>query len=127
MKKIPFDLQKALAGAKIVARDGSEPEQWFYFDKAVKDGYKIICVFEGRLFLYDDNGKELDYFFKDADSDKDLFLAVETVTKWINVVKVSGNNYVGGNFLYDTQEEAKEYVKRHDKPYTQTIPVEIEL
>ncbi len=84
MNKKPFDLQKAIAGAKIVSRDGREVEQFFYFDKATQAKFPIGVVFKGDGVLYGYNVKGEGVSEQlgeiNINNEYDLLLAPETVT-----------------------------------------------
>lgn len=75
----PFDLEKALAGAKVVTRDGREVTQLTKFDTC-RD-WCLIGLLDGDFRSYDVNGK----YKRNEESDKDLFMAHEKQSIWVNV------------------------------------------
>jgi hypothetical protein len=126
MNKKPFDLQKAIAGAKMIAEFSNgeikEVEQYFYFDK-IKATRKLIVAIDGVDYWITDWGEG----FAGSDGAFQLYLALETVTKWMNFYKTSGGIFwVYDETLYDSFEQAKENV-RADYNYSQTVPITIEI
>jgi hypothetical protein len=77
-----FDLEKALAGEKVVTRDGQEVTQVTLFKGVRKDGGKSICaLIDGLIYLFYEDGsytKELEYW-------PDLFMAPKKLSGFINV------------------------------------------
>lgn len=72
MKTIPFDLEKALAGAKVVTRDGRIITGLHLFQN-VADRYPLYGVIDGKIHGWTPSGR----FAGDSDFIADLFLAVE--------------------------------------------------
>lgn len=69
----PFNLEEALAGTPVITRDGIPVKQLTYF-KDVKNHYPILGIVEGRLFSWDELGKNRCY-----GSNYDLFIADESL------------------------------------------------
>src|SRR5574343_623882 len=71
----PFNLEKCIAGEKVVTRDGDKVEMPTYNKNASAD-CRLACWVNGDLVSYTDSGK----FFDDGeDSDFDLFMAEPTL------------------------------------------------
>lgn len=64
-----FDLERALAGDKVVTRDGREVVQIFYADKACLSS-KVIVVIDNHVSCYYSNGN-----YGSSNSDYDLLMA----------------------------------------------------
>jgi hypothetical protein len=75
----PFDLEKALAGAKVVTRDGREVTQLTRFD--VYGNYPLIGIINKQRESFQLNGQ----FGDNKESNWDLFMAPEKKSIWINV------------------------------------------
>src|SRR5271165_532339 len=86
----PFNLNEALAGAKVVTRNG-KPVTEFKLFSLVDDSetQPLRVVVGGYIEAYTAEGK---YYASATESEYDLFMEVKTATKWINVYKtwVSG-------------------------------------
>ena len=91
----PFDPVAAMAGAKVVTRDGQS--------------VRIICIDAGSRFpvvglvggepcLYGNSGN---YYCDSDTAELDLFMTPVMVTKWINIYHESTTGYI-----YDSKEEA---------------------
>lgn len=100
MKKlIPFDLEKALAGAQVCYTNGKglEREDWHYFKNSVSK-YPLRT----HHFSYSTEGKYI------VDGDKELrvglMLEVDVVEGWANIYKNGPNIYLGS--IYISKEEA---------------------
>lgn len=72
MKKLPFDLAKALAGAKLVTREG-KPALNFRKDPNPSNGYNWRADVGSNYFFYKDDGRGLI-----GDWEFDLFLLDES-------------------------------------------------
>lgn len=100
MDKKPFNLERALAGDKVITRDGREVVQLFYADKASEDNEKVIAVVDGIIEKYQTNGA---YYSHETEYRHDLFMAPTTVKveRWVNV-------YADGHsFTHTTKEQAE--------------------
>ena len=93
-----FNLEAALAGAKVVTRDGSEVTQLvkFNIDKA---GYVLYGVLESEVHSWLINGR---YFIVDRDNN-DLFMAPNIQSIW--VARVGDGIRIGA---HPTKKECKE-------------------
>lgn len=76
MKKLPFDLEKALAGEPVVTRDGRKVEQIVWLDKFQSD-YNVFAVVGGGVnqFLIDGSINK-----STVGTDLDLFMKPKTIT-----------------------------------------------
>jgi hypothetical protein len=76
-----FDLEKALAGEKVVTHDGQEVTQVVLF-KPVKGGCESICaLIDGCIRAFYEDGN---YNIKGDKSDMDLFMAPKKLSGFIN-------------------------------------------
>lgn len=125
---IPFDIEKAKAGAKVVRRDGREVRILL---SHLKGDYQVLGLIEisnteKKLCTFTKNG----LYWIGQISTHDLFLKVpkpkkKTVTKWVNVYKTDNGVYAG-MFLYSSKEEAQNYKERKTCIDTVSITYEIE-
>jgi hypothetical protein len=94
----PFNLEAALAGAKVVTRDGSEVTQLvkFNIDKA---GYVLYGVLKSEVHSWLINGR---YFIVD-EANNDLFMAPNIQSIW--VARVGDGIRIGA---HPTKKECKE-------------------
>src|SRR5271157_4724435 len=109
----PFDLQKALAGAKVVTLHGKAVNNFVYFSTASK--FKVIAQIEGdaELKTFTESGK----YCPDLVTGKDLFMATTKKTGYINVYNdwdardlgtTFGLGLKTGNLIFATKELADE-------------------
>ncbi len=108
MKKLPFNLEKALAGEPVVTRDGREIEQIAHFPTAISKHELFACV-SGFVNSYCIDGKthrEDGVSGVNADSNLDLFMKQKTIT--VNGFEVpaplDSDRDVEGYFLASTSE-----------------------
>ena len=82
----PFNLERALAGDKVVTRDGREVVQLFYADKVIDDNDKVVAVVDGLVETYTPDGF---YYSTKKECIFDLFMATTTVKveRWVNMYK----------------------------------------
>ena len=72
MKKVKFDLQKALAGAKVVTRDGQKVTELHHFKTST--GFYVVCaIIAGDRRWYTNNG----FYVNGDESMLDLFILEE--------------------------------------------------
>lgn len=126
----PFDLQKALSGAKLVTRDGREVTEFIHDPCPNGSAYNYLAYIGNTTYGYSENGK----FYVDGsyDHELDLFLAEPSAplpparTMWVNVYRLE----VGRPFhtidedLFPTKEDAMKSVE-DDPYYYATLPIEI--
>ncbi|MBX4189716.1 hypothetical protein KW791_00240 [Candidatus Parcubacteria bacterium] len=96
----PFDLAKALAGEKVICRDGKEVTEIKKFKNASNP---LVCYFE-KIDLFSTHN--LDGRHPD-DSQLDLFMAPTTRTYWANVCRAENHNI----YLSDIYRHEKEVIK----------------
>ena len=121
----PFNLEEYLANPskKVVTREG-KPAKILYTD--ARGEYPVIALVEHYqetfdiAFSFTKDGK---WCTDGTNSNKDLFFAPEKHEGWINLYK-SGNGWSLGTSIWQTEEEAKEWVGAAD--YTTTIKIEWE-
>lgn len=111
----PFNLERAVAGEKVVTRDGREVTQLTKFD-AKDTTYALIGVVDASLQSWTLEG----VFEKGETSNADLFIAPKTVKRWVNFYSD------GTTISFDSKESAKEVNCWHSKPIAIAVPVEFE-
>ena len=117
MKLEKFDLGKALNGAKVVTRDGREVTELTKFD--IPGPYPVLGVVEGVISNWTIDGSFLPPF----EENRDLFLAVEPQSIWVNVYKSNdGDLHLG--ISHNTKEEA---IINHTAGYIKTIEITEEI
>lgn len=78
----PFNLEEAIKGMPVITRDGREVTQLKFFEDVNLN--LIVGVVSRNIWSWNIHGK-LDSLR--GDSDKDLFMAEEKKTIWINIWK----------------------------------------
>lgn len=80
-QRIPFNLERALAGDTVVRRDGVKVSEVLRF-KGGNISKPVISLSEnGGFFLHTEDGK----LFGDSVDQRDLFMAPKTKTVWVNL------------------------------------------
>lgn len=100
----PFDLEKALAGAKVVTRDGREVSEIVLLKTLRSGRFPVITVVNGMREEYAMDGT---YNEEKSESNYDLFLATEIKTGWIGIFSALEGcscSYCSSN-VYETAEE----------------------
>jgi hypothetical protein len=122
MKTKPFNLEKALNGAKVVTRDGREVTQLTKFE--ARGCWELYGVVEGDVENWDNNGEARILEAHEGD----LFLAVEPQRIWVNVFKGKYGNLYVGFATYDSKEIAIRCMDASDpESYIKTIEITDEL
>ena len=78
MKLLPFNLQRALAGDKVVTRGGREVTQLTRFD--CKTSFTVVGVMDGAVHTWKEDGR-----YVEQSSRYDLFMAPKTIKRWVNI------------------------------------------
>jgi len=102
-----FDLQKALAGERVISRAGKKVTQVTIFD--VNNYFLLAAVIEGELLKFLLDGKVNS---SGEESPNDLFM--DETGSWINLFynKTEDLVWLGVN-RYKTEEEAQEHLTDH--------------
>lgn len=101
MKLLPFDLQRALAGDKVVTRDGTiVPELFLCNQEKYNDPiiHPLAARINGSFFTFKLDGR---YHRENRFSGYDLFMAPKTVKRWVNFYGTQKA------FHYDSEVKAK--------------------
>jgi hypothetical protein len=115
----PFDLASALEGKKVITRSGKFLEDFHYF-KSYKGDCPIYGTIDGSICSFYLVGK----YSTIGESAYDLFMAPETVTKWVNIYRTESVRFsVGSLFLYDSIEKAKSEAGRN----CITVPITFDI
>lgn len=105
----PFNLEQALAGAKVVTRWGAEVTQLHLFNAS--HSIFVLCgVINDKLLYFQKDGS---YHDKSSQSDYDLFMYSEKKEYWINVYKLDNGTIHTTGISFKTKAEA-----RLNKEYT---------
>lgn len=99
----PFNLEKALAGDKVVTRGGQEVVKIVHFKDANIDE-RVIFQVEDVVYLCSEDGK---YYTTGSGSQLDLIMATTKKQGWMNIYKTSTNSpvaYTSG--VYETKQQA---------------------
>jgi len=100
----PFNLEKALAGEKVVTRGGQEVVKIVHFKDANPEE-RIVFQVEDVVYLCNEEGK---YLTTGAGSQIDLFMTTTKKQGWVNIYKTSTNSLVAyTSGVYETKQQAK--------------------
>ena len=122
----PFDIQKAREGEPVYTRDGRKARIVCYDFKG--GDYPIIALVECRgnreiFCAYSEKGE----IGIGTETDEDLMIAPELHEGWVNVFNHGNNDTYVGNFIFPTEELAKEALSRMDGvKYIATVKIEWE-
>jgi hypothetical protein len=119
MKTKPFNLEKALNGAKVVTRDGRKVTQLTKFECLSLDS--LGGVLDNQLRTWTTQGLFIPNY---GESDADLFLAVKPKRIWVNVYIFHDTIQTVGN--YNTLEAAKKSIDQNLN-FIKTIEITDEL
>ena len=122
MKLEKFDLEKALNGAKVVTRDGREVSELTKFISA--SYFSLAGVLNGSLQKWTDTG-HFDALLA-QESDRDLFLAVEVKSAWLNIYRHGNRKDLLTSGAFKTKEAAIKNISE-DYNYIKTIEITDEL
>lgn len=102
----PFNLEKALAGEKVVTRDGRNVVEIVKLSKAVGSQSVIAVKEDGNWASYSSDG----YSWAEGSLlDNDLFMAPTKKQGWMNIYSSHTCNVMaGGGNIYKTYQEAVE-------------------
>lgn len=113
----PFDLERALAGDKVVTAGGLEITEIQYF-KTLSGGYPVFAVVGGAIQRFTIAG---DWYYHDSEGKSHLLMAPRTkkFEAWVNV-------YIYGFacVTYNTKKEAEECT---GEGHIKTIKIETEI
>jgi hypothetical protein len=112
----PFDLEKALAGAKVVTRDGKEVTQLTKFD--VYGNYPLTGIINKQRETFKLDGR----FGDNKESNCDLFMAEEKKSIFL---KIYENKFgqLRGCGAYDTLEQANAALGFEGLTYIKTVEI----
>ena len=96
MKTKPFNLEQALAGAKVVTRCGEEVSQLTLFK--VKQKHCLLGAVKEALLFWTIEGY---CFNEDSLHDYDLFLSVETKKVYVNIFEGKNGLFVAPQYFKD--------------------------
>ena len=94
-----FNLERALAGEKVITRDGREASQFKTFHST--NGAKVACVIDGFIVVFLGNDGVAKH-----DNNLDLFMAPKKLSGFVNVYRNGeGDVYLGS--IRNTEEECR--------------------
>lgn len=118
-KLLPFDLEAAKAGAKVVTRDG-RPARVVCFDKiSQEEGLSLVALisnedYEYMISLYK-NGR----VFRASEESEDLFMAPTPVKRWRVIYRGADDNAAQRDF--EQYADASNFWRENEfseKPFT---------
>ena len=101
---IKFDLERALAGDKVITRDGQDATQIHAFKDV--ENYELYGVIGSDVFSWRINGK----FYSADESHHDLFMAPKKLSGWVNLYKDNR-----GVIIHRTKYAADEFAFKPDR------------
>ena len=112
----PFDLERALAGDKVVTARGMEISELHYF-KTMLGGFPIFAVVNGAIQRFSISGE---WYYHDSERTSHLLMAPKTnrFVAWVNVYR-----YGIACVTYNTKKEAEECA---GEGHIKTIKIEYE-
>ncbi len=120
----PFNLERALAGDRVVTRNGLEVIELQYFKK--RERFKVLALIEvevgenGEFKAYNDDGT----FCQKMNAHYDLFMAPKVKTYYVNLYR-DDELMVTGKICFESEELC--LAKRNlDLEYIKTISFELE-
>ena len=113
----PFDLERALAGDKVVTRDGREVTEIHQFKTLYNKINTVAVVISGNIYLFTEKGE----YNVNRSSGYDLFMAPKTnkFEAWVNVY-----SYGIACVTYNSEREAIDCAGTN---YIKTIKIETEI
>ena len=123
----PFNLEKALAGAKVVTRNGQEVTEIYECKTTAKGQQNIVSVVDGEAILHNKQGR---FFTRDSESVLDLFMLPEVKTYWLNIYRGKDEcNLMVTSCICLAETEAKFMAEKMDYTFTliKTISFDVEV
>lgn len=123
IKMREFDLQKALAGEKLITRDGRKITEIYQFKTYNKSEFNIMGVIENEeMFHYDESGRAGRF----GEFPQDLFMAPTTKTYYVNVYENDiETGSINGRRIHCSKEEAQTY-ELNDRTHIARIEFTVE-
>jgi hypothetical protein len=122
MKLEKFDLERVIHAAKVVTRDGRDVLKLTNFGL---EDYPLVGVLDDGI-----NSWTIDGYYQDQneESDKDLFLYVESKSIWVNVFQNKYGDLYTGQTDYESKEMAIRCKDNMDREqYIKTIEITNEV
>lgn len=117
----PFNLERALAGAPVVMRNGTKILEVLSPKSLSEKRQPVVCVnINESITTHCANGSY--YHNSERPHDYDLFMLPETKTYWVNIYRANGIYVTGG--LQDKLEDAENF---KDRNWIKTISFEIDI
>ena len=103
----PFNLEKALAGAPVITREGRKVVRIFYAEEACENS-QVICVFEtGAVFPYYKDGT-----YTNSSSAHELVMAPTKKEGWVVMFhNNSQKDFIVGTKIWASKEDAEIWYK----------------
>lgn len=117
----PFNLERALAGDKVVTRAGKEVTELHYFN-TVNTEYMVYAVIDGATYVYNKDGKR-----PARNAMQDLLMSPKIVTKYVNIYTKDFEYDATECIIHPTAEHAKHAASYDQVKYRAVaVPVEFE-
>lgn len=102
----PFNLEEALAGKKVITRDGQEVTQLHLFKNVILK-HSLFGVLDNNILSWHKNTGR--YNINIEYHDDDLFMASEKKEGWINIYNNKNGDRIVGT-IFRTEQEAKNQI-----------------
>ena len=109
----PFDLKKALAGEKVITRDGREVTELKSY--SISD-YNVVGILSGIITRWNEDGHHINSYYDTEPQDTDLFMYEKDkgiITKWA-IVSIEGSKQHPifasskySHYIFDSLDTAK--------------------
>jgi len=111
MQLKPFNLERALAGDKVITRSGEHVPEIHYFKTTRYSRFPIVAVIEGHIRTFKINGEYSDH----VNHSFDLFMATKKKKLYIafKYIDYNGGKWAS-SFVYESLEEIKKNLLEHD-------------
>ena len=119
MKRLEeFNLDRALNGAKVVTRKGSDVQGLRVMEE-IADGFHVIGVVSGKLMQWTPEGCSAD----ETNDFNDLYILHEECVGWVNVHRDMDGNLAYGPRVFTDVESAEAYAMSYPLPYVCTTVI----
>ena len=111
----PFDLDKALAGSRVVTKEGKEVKNIALLKDLTEDEFRVVGVVAGEMYRWTEDGVSV--YEDDA---YDLYLATEKCEGWVNVYREQTGQIEFGSKIYKNVTDAENSGKCNVNTYVCT-------
>jgi hypothetical protein len=114
----PFDLDKALAGSRVVTKEGKDVKNLSLLKDLTEDEFRVIGVVNGEMCRWTEDGVGV---FEDDSFD--LYLATEKCEGWVNVYREQTGKIEFGSKIYKNVTDAENSGKCNVNTYVCTTRI----